>query len=381
MIQKALLITNIPTPYRIPLFNVLHEELASRGIGFKVIFGALGYGRRQWRIDMQDCLFPHEVLPTAHLRFSDPERAAFTYEGLFGLLQREQPGVIIANGFSVATTKLWFRSVTHHEPYLIWSGAISGTARREHWLRRLHRKLLIRRATGFVAYGSRARDYLLELGAAFEGVRIGINTVDTSFYGTAAQLRDNGYVDQVPKHLIYVGHLTQGKKIDRLLRIVKNLSMKRDDFVLKIIGSGSEEANLKLLSQQLSLQNIVHFEGFKQRDEVLRYLASAYCFLFPSVYDVWGLVLVEAMAAGLPCVSSLDAGATCDLIQEGQTGFAVDFCEIDGVTEKLHWLLDHPAQCELMGQRARNFIEEQVTLKKSAEGFVAAIERALEQQR
>ena len=92
---------------------------------------------------------------------------------------------------------------------------------------------------------------------------------------------------------------------------------------------------------------------------------------------IWGLVLVEAMAAGVPCVSSVDAGATCDLIEDGVTGVAVDFGDMEGAAEKLRWLLDHPADCERMGQLARKFIEEQVTLKKSAEGFVIAIERAL----
>ena len=240
--HKVLLITNIPTPYRIPLFNVLHDELAKRGIGFKVIFGALGYARRQWHIDMDDCVFSYEVLPTTPLHFADPEHSSFTYRGLFRILRRENPGVVITSGFSLATTKLWLRSFTHHTRYIIWSGAIRSPGRPEHWLRRLQRKMLVQRATGFVAYGSRARDYLVELGAQADDISIGINTVDTSYYTEAVRpFREKLYADASAKHLVYIGHLTPGKKVDQLLRVVKRLSLERDDFVVEIIGAGSEE--------------------------------------------------------------------------------------------------------------------------------------------
>jgi glycosyltransferase involved in cell wall biosynthesis len=378
---KVLLITNIPTPYRIPLFNALHDELAHRGIGFKVIFGALGYARRKWRIDMDDCSFPYEVLPTTPLHFSDPEQSAFTYRGLFRVLRQEQPTVIITNGFSVATTKLWLRSFTHQTPYIIWSGAICSPNKTEHRLRRRQRKLLIQRAGGLIAYGSRARDYLLRLGAHADDVSIGINTVDTSFYAKAAtEFREKFHTDAAPKHLVYIGHLVPRKQVDRLLRVIKCLSLERHDFEVEIIGSGGEESHLKVLSKELGLERLVHFEGFKQKEDIIGYLASAYCLLFPTRYDPWGLVLVEAMAAGVPCISSVDAGATCDLIEDGKTGFAVDFSDLDGVTKKLHWLLDHPAECERMGHRARSFVADQVSLRKSTEGFVAAVERVLIKQ-
>ena len=374
---KVLLITNIPTPYRIPLFNVLHTELRERAMAFKVIFGALGYPRRQWRIDMKDCVFPYDVLPTAHLRFSDPERSSFTYSGLCRTIEQEQPGVIVTNGFSIGTTKLWFRSLNRSTPYIIWSGAI-GSGPREHWLRRLHRKLLIKRATGFVTYGSRARDYLLELGALPEQINIGINTVDTAFFGQQNQDKNDCQKERQIKRLLFIGDLVPRKGVDRLLKVVQLLARERHDFILDIVGSGNEQPKLEQMVQELSIKQWVNFIGFKQKQDLPHYLSRASCFVFPTYFDIWGLVLVEAMAAGLPCMASLDAGATHDLIQNGQTGLAVDFSDAAGVTEKLNWVLDHPAECNRMGQQARNFIEERVTIKKTAEGFITAIERALD---
>jgi len=376
--QKVLLITNIPTPYRIPLFNVLHSELRDRDITFKVIFGALGYHRRQWRIDMQECLFPYDVLPTAHLRSPDPEGSRFTYRGLWGVIQQEQPGVIVTNGFSIGTTKLWFRSFNQPTAYIIWSGAIGSGPRSEHWLRRLHRKLLIQRAAGFVTYGSRARDYLLQLGVPLEQINIGINTVDTAFFGEQYQDRKNAREkEHEKKRLLFIGNLVPRKGVDRLLKVVQLLARKRHDFVLDIVGSGAEQAKLQQMVHELGITRLVNFVGFKQKNELPYYFSRSSCFVFPTTFDIWGLVLVEAMAAGLACIASLDAGATHDLIKDGQTGLAVDFANVESVTDKLDWLLNHPDLSALMGQHAKSFIEERVTIKKSAEGFITAIEKAL----
>ena len=56
---------------------------------------------------------------------------------------------------------------------------------------------------------------------------------------------------------------------------------------------------------------------------------AAHAFLFPTGRDIWGLVLVEAMAAARACVASVHAGATRDLIADGATGYAVDFEKTD----------------------------------------------------
>jgi glycosyltransferase involved in cell wall biosynthesis len=174
-----------------------------------------------------------------------------------------------------------------------------------------------------------------------------------------------------------VGELSQRKRVDLLLPIVAQLSEKRTDFILRVVGTGPEEVKLRGMAEQLGVSNRVSFEGFKQKPEVAKMLANADCFVFPTGFDIWGLVLVEAMAAGLPCISSLHAGVTHDLIQDGVTGFGVDFSQTGKVAEILGWVLEHPEESRAMGERARQFIADQVNLQKSAMGFVEAIRIAL----
>ena len=106
-------------------------------------------------------------------------------------------------------------------------------------------------------------------------------------------------------------------------------------------------------------------------------MLQSHCFLLQTDLDIWGLVLVEAMSAGLPCIASIHAGATNDLIKDGVTGFAMDFSETEEVVDKVNWILENPELSKEIGQNASRFIAENVSIEKSAAGFVKAIPEGL----
>jgi glycosyltransferase involved in cell wall biosynthesis len=331
-------------------------------------------------VDMAEAGFEHVVLKSGSIPYSDPEKSSFTYPGLAGIIRKVDPTVVVTNAFSPATVKLWLRSFAGGIPYVIWSGATGRGDRGGLGARRLLRRLLVARASGFVAYGSAAGDYLRSLGAARERIHVGINTVDTDFYREETdRLRGNGASREEGgvRRLLTVGHLTKGKRIDVLLAVMRGILNERDGVRLDIVGDGPERGELERKARELGVAESVTFTGFRQKEEVAEYYARADCFLFPSGYDIWGLVLVEAMAAGVPCVSSVDAGATRDLIEDGRTGFAVDFSGPGEATERVRRLLDDAGLAKSIGQAAREFIRDEVTLEKSAAGFVRAAEGAL----
>lgn len=378
MQSRALVITNIPTPYRLPLFNELRRQLEAQGIALKVVFAATGYAKRRWHIDFDSCAFDYEVLQSRSVVVPGAESASFDYPGLGALLRRERPDAIVIIGYSPGTVKLWLRSFFRNTPYIIWSGAIASSHEPVSALRTLLRRLLVSRARAFVAYGSRAADYLASLGAPRKRIFIAINTVDTEFFAREASARRQG---RPGPEFLYVGHLTAGKRIGDVIRAFARVLPRFPDARLTLVGDGPERSALEGLCAEMGVAGRVAFEGFRQRPEVPGYLARARVFLFPSVYDVWGLVLVEAMAAGVPCIASPHSGATADLVQDGVTGYVVDFTDQDRVVEAMLEFLEQPERAARMGEAAATHIRDKVNLRVSAAGMVQAIEEATIQAR
>lgn len=375
MDKKILIITNIPNPYRIPFFNELNRQLQKRGNELLIAFGAIGYKRRKWKFNLkEEAKFNYVFLKSKLISLFSDEKFLFTYGGLFNLINKFQPEIIIVTGFSVATFKLWLLSLIIRIKYVIWSGSINTKGRKDTFLRFVFRKVLIKKASGFIAYGSKAKEYLIKLGAEPEKIFISFNTTDIEYYKSQTEkIKSNLINENKFKRLLYIGHLTKGKRIDLLLKVALELKKLRNDFIIDIVGDGPERNILLLLVNSLNIKENFRFCGFKQKNEIPAYLANADLFLFPSEYDIWGLALVEAMASGLPCIASIHAGATSDIIIDGVTGYAVNFEQTDLVIEKINYLLNNPSERLKVGESAKKFIFENLTLQKGAEGFLKAL--------
>lgn len=369
--KKVLFITNIPNPYRIPLFNEMSRQFLESGIHLKIIFGAEGYKRRYFKIDPAEIKYDFEILKDeAHTFSEDAEKSYFLYKGLGSLMNREKPDAVIVAGFSSATMKVFFRKILKGTPFIIFSGTIEKGGRSGSLIRKLQRRFLCSSASAFVAYGSLAKEYLIKSGAKESKVFIGRNTVDTRFFAeqTAKLRAEYGKGDGLV-HFTYLGYLVPRKNVKLLLESVKIVAEKRKDFRLDIIGDGVSLDDLKKYVSENKLESVVEFHGFRQKHEIPAFFARSSGLLFQTDFDIWGLVLNEAMAAGVPCLSSPNAGATNDLIQEGITGFEVDFTNRELVATRMNWLIDHRDEAQKMGERARDFILNHVTLEKAANGF------------
>ncbi|MDX1420585.1 MAG: glycosyltransferase [Rubricoccaceae bacterium] len=376
-VPEVLLVTNVPTPYRLPLFERLSAQLRAEGLRLTVVFSAEGYARRRWEVDLSACGFDHVVLASEGRRVGrTSERTMFLFRGLAREVRARRPAALIVPGFSVATVQAWWLSVTRGVPYLIWSGSTEGRfgSPWRTWLR----SRLARGAAAGVAYGSRAKAYLERLGLPPERVEIAVNTVDTSFFAEAVDAaRRDAAPDDGLQTLTYIGYLSRRKGVEKVFDVVQTLAQERDDVVLDVVGDGDERAALEAYARAAGLADRVRFHGYQQREALPPFLARSRGLLFQTDFDIWGLVLNEAMAAGVPCLASVHAGATHDLVEDGVTGFAVDFADREAAAAKVRWLLDHPAEAAAMGQRARRHVAAHASLEASAAGFVRAVLGAL----
>ena len=95
-------------------------------------------------------------------------------------------------------------------------------------------------------------------------------------------------------------------------------------------------------------------------------------FVLPTYSDPWGLVINEAMASGLPIISSTAAGAAKDLVHHGKNGYLFEAGDIERLAKQISWMLGHPVEARAMGNVSSDIIQGN-SPQKCAEGFVNAI--------
>lgn len=372
--DKIVLITNIPNQYRVPLFNELQIQLERQGKQFHVIFGAEGYDARKSIIDLSECKFSYEILTQGRLKWLEKKTGFLFYTGLPKRLKELDANHLIVAGYSLATIKIWWKSLFKKTNYFIWSGSISQKGKKQSFLRTFERKLLIKRAKGFIAYGSLAKEKFIELGASPHKVKAVGNTVDTSFFERETQKKRADMIASDKKYLTYIGYLTERKRVEELIPVMLELSKLRADFILEIIGDGANRKSLENLVRKNDLEEHIKFYGFQQKEQLPNFLARSNCFLFQTSFDIWGLVLNEAMAAGVPCLSSVYAGATEDLIEDGITGFKVNFANSNKVAIRINEMLNNPDDMKELSKKATSFIQSNYSLSTCAKRIIAVFD-------
>ncbi|HXK61035.1 MAG TPA: glycosyltransferase family 4 protein [Acidobacteriota bacterium] len=150
-------------------------------------------------------------------------------------------------------------------------------------------------------------------------------------------------------YLIGVGRLVSRKGFDVAIRALRHLP---DRIHLLLVGDGPLEKDLRLIAQREDVSDRVHFLGFLPRAEIQCLLRMSQCFVLSSWHEGLGIVVQEAMDAGLPVVATNNGGQV-DLIRHGHNGFLVEPGDHLGLAEAVRTLYDEPALCEQMGQNNR----------------------------
>lgn len=119
--------------------------------------------------------------------------------------------------------------------------------------------------------------------------------------------------------MLYVGRVAKEKNLGLLLDAFMTVHASHPSTRLMIVGSGPDEQSCRTRAGELGISDFVHFTGMLGRSEVERAYSAADLFAFPSVTETQGLVICEALTAGLPCVA-VRAAATPEVIQDGTDG-------------------------------------------------------------
>jgi glycosyltransferase involved in cell wall biosynthesis len=149
---------------------------------------------------------------------------------------------------------------------------------------------------------------------------------------------------------VTVGRLVKRKGLDALLRSLAANGLA--DVHLVIVGEGPERAELERLSAQLGLGPRVHFVGRVDDERKWQLLQAADVYVSATMHEGFGLVYLEAMAAGIPVIT-FDHGGQVDFLRDGETGYLVRQGDVDGLSAALARLQSEPGRAKAMGEYNR----------------------------
>ena len=175
-------------------------------------------------------------------------------------------------------------------------------------------------------------------------------------------------------HLLFVGRLRYYKGLDTLLRALVQLP----DAELTIVGDGPMRAPWETLARSLRLDHKVHFVGDVPDAELPEWYRQADVFVLPANAraEAFGTVLLEAMASGLPCVTTELGTGTSWIVQHGVTGLVVPSNDVAALSAALAQLRDRTLR-DAMGRAGRARVEQNFTLTRMIQGVDAVYQDVL----
>jgi glycosyltransferase involved in cell wall biosynthesis len=163
------------------------------------------------------------------------------------------------------------------------------------------------------------------------------------------------FSDLNAKKVIAVGRHSYEKGLDRMLQIWHKVIQKHPDWSLEIYGKSNQNQELQKLSKTLNVDtNVVFFDPVKNINDKYR---EASILLMTSRTEGFGMVLIEAMAMGLPCVAYDCPCGPRAIIQNNENGFLIENGNIDSFVQKMELLIEDENLRIKMGKKAQESIE------------------------
>ncbi len=153
--------------------------------------------------------------------------------------------------------------------------------------------------------------------------------------------------------IMWCARFLNWKHPELAVKLARKLKDKGYKFHIKMAGGGDLIQKVKNLINNLDVGNCVSLIGNMPNEEILALMQRSHIFIFTSDQNEgWGAVANEAMSNGCVLVASDAIGSTPYLIKEGVTGFSFSSCDVDSMTEKVKWLIEHPSKMQEMQRNA-----------------------------
>jgi len=312
---RGVILTNMLVPSRIPIYEVI-----GRAFDLTVLTSKHENNRMHWK-PAPESLSNFSVKETFGFMLTARKRVnSHVFDckyfqvpvGAFSELLHLRPDWIISSEMGFRTLIALFYSSVSGTPLWVWWGGTKHTERRRGIVRKMVRKFFVNYVKHWISYGTSSTKYLQSIDVSSSRI-LTIQNCSALQSDKVRPAQSRGQSDK-PRFLC-VGQLIGRKGVDLLIRSLASLQAERLLCSLTLVGSGPERASLERLASDLGLED-VQFTGDVRPEDTRSFYANADCLVFPSLEDVWGLVINEAIIAGVPVLCSIYAGCVDDLVPQ-----------------------------------------------------------------
>lgn len=177
------------------------------------------------------------------------------------------------------------------------------------------------------------------------------------------------------KRLVSVGRLSPEKGFVDLLKIFILLHKEYPDWTLDIVGDGVEKEKLEKMIDEYNLNKYVTLHGFRDKEYIDNLLHESSIYLLTSYTESFGIVLIEAMSHGVPCIAFDSAEGAKELIQSGKNGYLIKNRSYTAFLKKVVDLINNKTERKRIGKVSREGVK-QYTCEVVSEQWIDLIEKS-----
>jgi glycosyltransferase involved in cell wall biosynthesis len=360
---------NIPSPYFVGRFNALVDR---GNVDFEAWFNEEREPDRSWDVTPAEWRFraryiPNRCLFGRRLHLPLPELQQTRPDVLVSLYDRPAFALGSLAG-RCAASRTAFRVLPNYDS---WS--------RRSWWGELGKQFLFRAVDGAKVPGPDGARLAAKYGLPCTRISAVMQSIDVAHYSRArevdpavraqrrAQLGLEGCV------FVYSGRLWAGKGLDYLFDAYRMVRSAEPQVSLLLLGDGVDEGRYRAIARELPG---VTFAGFVQPRDVPAYYALADAMVFPTLGDPHGLVIPEAMAAGLPVICTDAAGDIRRRLPDGKAGYVVPARDAAALADRMLRLATDPALRSRLAAETCRLVADQVHDRWAAD-FESFVDRLL----
>ncbi len=306
---------------------------------------------------------------------AESESTVNLVKALFRVLNQIQPDAMAIAGYAIPTMSaalLW--CIWNRKPVIMFSDSKADDAARS-WWKELPKRLILSQYQGALVAGKPHRRYLAQLGMSEASMLTGYDVVDNAaFHPSKIRSRPKPYAR--PFFLAINRFVPKKNLLNLVLAYAKyRRAVGESAWDLVLCGDGELRSRIEAELARLAIRDSVHLTGFLEQQDILPLYAHASCFIHASIQEQWGLVVNEAMAAGLPVLVSTHCGCFEDLLVEGVNGFGFEPENVEQLSALMRQMSSDSVDLKAMGQASLQMIQK-FSPADFAQGLHDAIDHA-----